>query len=368
MHRSKIILAVILIVHFKVIYAQPPQEILFPGMEGNVLLENIQTEYKPDDVLNYEVAREYLYEVVYNIDGNISCVYTGHTLFLPPNESNPIFHLAMLGSPNGIITEHTYPQSKGAGEGNPKSDMHHLVPARLAANIARLNYPFGEIPDAETSIWLRGNNTFTSIPTSDIDEYSEQIIGGFEPKEVHKGNVARMLFYFYTMYKDEADAADSEFFEIQRQTMCDWHNEDPVDDEEYERTFLIAEKQNDKPNPFILDCTLATRTYCSNTQNLCEVTNVNDLIDTKGLKISPNPAREKVNLSFEIFEKSQVRILAFDGLGRKLHAIVSNNLSAGAYDYQIDLGRFPTQMIMLKLFVSNSRDTFEVYEKVLLIN
>jgi len=361
---SKIILVLILSSFFTTIYSQT-QEILFPGLEGAILLENIQTEYKPNNVLNYEEAREYLYQVVYNVDDSVSCVYTGHSLFLPPNENNPIFHFAMFGSPNGIITEHTYPQSKGADEGNPRSDMHHLVPARLAANVARLNYPFGEIPDAETDIWLKDDGNFFSMPNSEIDEYSEQIIGRFEPKEVHKGNVARMLFYFYSMYKNEADAADPDFFELQRATMCDWHNEDPVDEDEYERTFLIAEKQDGKPNPFILDCTLATRIYCSNNQNVCEITSVNELLRKNDFEIFPNPVNEKVNLSFEILEKSQVGLSVFDALGRKVYSILDDNLVEGAYVYKFDVSQFQTQMLVVKLSIANSQNNFEINKKII---
>ena len=43
--------------------------------------------------------------------------------------------------------------------------------------------------------------------------------------------------------------------------MKKWHYEDIVDMSEYDRSFTIAEYQDDKPNPFVLDSTLARRIW-----------------------------------------------------------------------------------------------------------
>ena len=118
---------------------------------------------------------------------------------LNPNDPNPIGTLIRNGSSSGINTEHTFPQSKGARNGNARSDMHHLFPARAGVNEARSNYPFGEIKDSRTDRWYYKAITKRSIPTVGIDEYSESIRGLFEPREDHKGNVARAMFYFYTI-------------------------------------------------------------------------------------------------------------------------------------------------------------------------
>jgi hypothetical protein len=52
--------------------------------------------------------------------------------------------------------------------------------------------------------WLRGTTRLTTIPTSNIDEYSEDTNSQFEPREDHKGNLARAAFYFYTMHANES--------------------------------------------------------------------------------------------------------------------------------------------------------------------
>ncbi|MCK5076964.1 MAG: endonuclease, partial [Calditrichia bacterium] len=171
----------------------------------------------------------------------------------------------------GINTEHSWPQSKGAASGNARSDMHHLYPAKDNVNSSRGNSPFDEISDNDTDNWYRNEETLNSIPTQYIDEYSEKdndvTDGRFESREDHKGNLARSMFYFYTMYKTEADAADSDFFPLQKEVLLSWHKLDIVDAAEVSRTNSIAAYQENLENPFILDTTLIRRAYFSGTTN-----------------------------------------------------------------------------------------------------
>ena len=84
-----------------------------------------------------------------------------------------------------------------------KSDLHHIFPTFNKWNIYRSNSPYGDIDDSKTLKWFRGDNFSEDIPESDvIDEYSEYSKRRFEPRESHKGNVARAIFYFYTMYEN----------------------------------------------------------------------------------------------------------------------------------------------------------------------
>ena len=57
------------------------------------------------------------------------------------------------------------------------------------------------------------------------------------------------------------EVADAEFFEGQKEILQTWHNQDPADANEIFRTWQIAEYQENKPNPFILDATLIERAY-----------------------------------------------------------------------------------------------------------
>jgi endonuclease I len=238
---------------------------LFPNLTGLALEQALVNEYKPSVVLTYGTARDTMFKRVYLENDSVVCVYTNHKVYLAPGV-DPTQGVYLNGIPNGINTEHSYPQSKGADQanGNAHSDMHHLYPTRLAVNEARGSLPFRDINDAQTTKWYYRDQTLTSLPpTSTRDQYSEWSGSAFEVRESQKGNIARSMFYFFTMYRTEALNADPVFFESQRTTLCAWHYADPVDSLEYSRTFKLGSYQENKPNPFVLDCSLAARTYCT---------------------------------------------------------------------------------------------------------
>ena len=231
------------------------QGTIFPGQVGQELINNLQQTYTPLTVLSYDVARDTMYAIIDNHNDSLTCVYTGYTIWL-----DPIADPSTDAYAKDINCEHTWPQSMGADHGNAASNMYHLFPSRSQVNSSRSNAPFAEINDTDSDTWWRNNYSQTAIPTSLIDEYSEKDNNAdrFEPREDHKGNVARAVFYFYTIYKSQADSA---FFAIQKDDLYQWHNDDPVDAKELARTQLIAEYQDGKVNPFALDNTLVRRAY-----------------------------------------------------------------------------------------------------------
>lgn len=77
-----------------------------------------------------------------------------------------------------------------------------------------------------------------------------------------KGDIARAMFYFYTIYHDQADRVDPNYFDKQRQTLCKWNQQDSPDSTEIERSHAISRFQGND-NPFVLDVTLAERAYCN---------------------------------------------------------------------------------------------------------
>jgi len=280
------------------------QTLIFEDFLEEELVDKLVEKYKPISVLNYANAKDLMYGTIYKENDSVSCVYTGHTVYLPP-DVDPSTFLYMNGSSNGINAEHTYPRSKGASDGNAYSDMHHLFPTRSPVNSARNNFPFGEINDNQTNSWFYLNNEEDGIPSANIDLYSEVIEGKFEPREDHKGNVARAVFYFYSMYEKEALDADSDFFESMRQTLCKWHEQDPVDSLEWERTYLIANYQDDLPNPFILDSTLVRRAYCGEL-----ISNIEEDKKAKTI-VYPNPIIDNVIVTS--IGKSRLQVMDIKG-------------------------------------------------------
>ncbi len=286
----------LLLLFSNISFGQYDHQSVFNGLEGDELFEKLVEDFKPEAILPFNQSRDTLFAVVYARDNILECVYTGHTVELDPDE-DPTVSAYQNGGSNGINTEHTYPRSMGAADGNAEADMHHLFPTRSSVNSARGNDPFAEIPDAQTNNWYYLNQNQSNIPSNDIDLWSEDRKNGFEPKEAHKGNVARAMFYFYTMYRDEAMDANPTFFDQQLNTLCDWHWADPVDEDEWNRNQMIAKYQSDKENPFILDCSLASRLYCPMTDAACATVPVSESILVSP-KVFPNPSTENYQVEW----------------------------------------------------------------------
>ena len=123
--------------------------------------------------------------------------------------------------------------------------FHHLFPTFDKFNSRRSNFPFREIPDAETKKWLIELSATDSIPTSNIDGYSESANNAFEPRESHKGNVARAVFYFYTMYPQYPMSRVGDI-----NMLYAWHLADAVDQAEKDRNAKIAAHQGNR-NPYV---------------------------------------------------------------------------------------------------------------------
>ena len=329
---------------------------VFPELEGNALIEEVVNEYKPINILSYGGARDTMFSKIDNHNDSLTCVYTGHTIYLDPYE-DPTQAAFMNGSSSGINTEHTYPQSMGAEEGNARSDMHHLFPTRSGVNSARGNKPFDDINDNVTDVWYYLNKNETSIPSSGIiDLFSESASDRFEPRESHKGNVARAMFYFYTIYKNEAIAANSVFFEDQKETLCQWHFDDPVDERELERTMKIAKYQEGRANPFIYDCTLATRLYCP--LQSCEVTAVDNVFNSE-FDVFPNPAEGMVTV--QITEPaSDSELLLIDMHGQIVREI---SVARSTTDFIFDVSSIKPGMYLIQ--VKNGGTHFD--SKVLVV-
>ncbi|WP_153042545.1 endonuclease [Rufibacter ruber] len=207
-------------------------------------------------VLDYGTARGRMYNYIDNYDNKVTCVYSGY------QQSFTFSRTGTSTSIANINCEHTVPQSWFDEVVRMRSDIHHLFPTVDKWNSARGSDPFAEIPDRQTTTWIRGMTPVTSIPTSDIDEYSEDTNSQFEPREDHKGNLARAIFYFYTMH--ELQRFDPGMEQISAaanlQTLYQWHLQDPVDAREQERNNRVEEVQGNR-NPYIDYPELVARAY-----------------------------------------------------------------------------------------------------------
>jgi endonuclease I len=115
--------------------------------------------------------------------------------------------------------------------------MYHLFVTTKASNSKRSNLPFCIV---ESPFWELGGSS------QGIDYQSQDC---FEPRDLHKGNVARAMFYFSVRYQLPID-------EDQEVILRKWNDLDPVDDREIERAKIIEVLQGNS-NPFITDPELA---------------------------------------------------------------------------------------------------------------
>ena len=232
------------------------QSIIGPSNTRTNLFNFLINNYTTSNTLSYNNARDVMYSIIdLRNDNTLKGIYTNYTITIDPSQ-DPRPQTNALN----MNCEHSWPQSMGASGSPQKSDMHHLYPTRGNVNSSRGNKPFDEINDDQTDKWWRLDYYETSIPNQFIDEFSEVDNDNekFEPREDVKGNIARSMFYFYTIYND---VANQNFFDIQKDILYEWHKQDPVDEIELSRTYAIAGYQNNIPNPFVLDSSLVKRIW-----------------------------------------------------------------------------------------------------------
>ncbi len=227
---------------------------IFPSLKGLSLQEKIRQSYSPTRTIGYGAARDKMFGDIDNQNGKVIDIYGGRVITLDDG-NDP----SQAAGSQGFNTEHSWPQSKGAGQEPQRSDLHHLFPSDAKINGERGNKVFAEIPDDKTKKWLKGDISQTNKPTASINEFSESTNSLFEPRESVKGDLARAVFYFYTIHKSQAD--DSYFAE-QKQTLCNWNKLDPPSSTEIARSNSIAALQGNE-NPFVIDATLPERAYCN---------------------------------------------------------------------------------------------------------
>lgn len=219
-----------------------------PELNGVPLRKYLREHYTPRRFLSYKAARKEMFSKIDNRDGKVRLVYTGAS-----------FATTEIPDHTKVNTEHTWPQSKFGHSPDArkmKTDLHHLYPTFNRVNGARGNSAFAEIPDERTEKWWRSPSAVVGVPSQEIDEYSESTKNAFEPREDHKGNVARAMLYFYVIYEERG--IDQRWFKPQADTFKAWNDLDRVDDLERTRSRSIAKLQGNE-NPFVLDPTLVNR-------------------------------------------------------------------------------------------------------------
>ena len=216
-----------------------------PAPPSGVYLEDLRVWLKSNwydgyhSSLGYNEGRRQMYgytDILGN--GNIEGIYTG-------------FQQAggFVTYPNPINAEHIVPQSFFGSAEPMRSDIYILRPAHGSANSARSNYPFAEVNDNQAQWYGVNGNTYTSTGNqpANSDNWSEGTGSSWEPRESKKGDVARAVFYYYTMYPDEGTSITACG---DLATLYNWHVNDPPDAAEISRNTKINQVQGNK-NPYV---------------------------------------------------------------------------------------------------------------------
>lgn len=178
--------------------------------------------------LDYYAVRKIMFEDLDNEDGQVECVYTGEVVRTNKIPDNSVMN-----------AEHTWPQSKGAVEGAARSDLHHLFPIVSTVNSTRAAYPYCDVVETIREL---------GPARYGLDKNGERC---FEPRDEHKGNAARAMFYFAAVYQQSIDDREEEVLRA-------WHELDPVNQAERSRNSRIEDIQGSR-NPFVDDPGLVGR-------------------------------------------------------------------------------------------------------------
>jgi len=203
-------------------YEDEYQDILQSGYSDDSLIAKLHDLIDNQHSYSYTEARQLMFSDIDNKNGYVEGVYTG-------------VKIKTSGIPDGTVMncEHTWPQSQFGSDqaGIKKTDLFHLYPADSKANSIRSSYHFGEVVSAK---WEKNGSKLGT------DAHGATV---FEPRDVHKGNVARSIFYFSVRYGMKIGANEEE-------VLRKWNKLDPVDDAERARCNKIYSYQHNR-NPFI---------------------------------------------------------------------------------------------------------------------
>ena len=258
--------------------------------------------------LGYNTARDRMFDTIDNVNGTIECVYTGLVI----NAEN-----RTQAQNQGFNTEHTWPQSMGA-TGAAKSDLFHLYPTEGNANSVRGSYPFG---DAVSNItWQeggskRGNNSSGSIV--------------FEPRDIHKGNCARSMFYFSLVYSNP-----NNFLNSQEATLREWSVLDMVDTKEIDRNNDIEYYQNNR-NPFIDYPSFLDRIYSISTNSVTPQ-NADYFSPLNSLNFGISAVNLQDTLFFVISNQGNANLLLNDISVNDPHFVIGDyqtSITSGTFQY-----------------------------------
>ena len=223
----------------------------------------------------------------------VTCVYSGE---------NKVFDLPFDWSDNDFSREHTYchnwmPSNPANNPEKPEyQDLHHLFPVVFKnVNETRSNYPLGEVDQVLSTYFdckFGYNNEGELV---------------FEPRDQHKGDAARAIFYMCTAYQSPTEnwslkpvISSSIPYNQDQDVLKKWNLIDPPSNWEIARNDYIASIQGNR-NPFIdhpefaCDIDFYTMNYMDGEN--CSKLGVDSIKYNQIVKVIPNPTSKEFKIS-----------------------------------------------------------------------
>jgi hypothetical protein len=223
----------------------------FTGDDPAVQLHD---EIQTNTLDRFEKAKELLFNEIDRSPGDsLRCVYSGTMVPLagaegerkPPREVGVDIEHTWACNADWVEPSYHFDREESVAG----ADLHNLYPARAGPNRSRGNHAFGDLPADARELWIKDNGFLARAGrgTATGSYRDENCLGTviFEPRDDHKGNVARSMFYMSVRYGMPIPA-------VMERTLRTWNELDPVDDAERDRNTRIERAQGNR-NPFVDD-------------------------------------------------------------------------------------------------------------------
>ncbi|MCR9251864.1 MAG: endonuclease [bacterium] len=211
------------------------------GLTGEELKNQLHQIIKGHTTFTYGEVRDLLRDLDEDPDNsdNVILIYSRRSISKSDFASN--------NEPDFWNREHVWPKSHGFPDEADTAyrDVHHLRPCDATVNSSKSNKDFNFVDNIEANEEGEAAGTYT-----DSDYW--------EPIDEVKGDVARMMFYMATRYNNSeldlelvdgtTSSPDPELGDLL--ALLQWHQLDPVSDEERERNEGVYGYQGNR-NPFV---------------------------------------------------------------------------------------------------------------------
>ena len=211
--------------------------------------EMLRRLYKSHKVVSYRDSRVIMYNEADCEDDKMYLVYGGNTYKWNCGGGD-------IPSATDVNAEHTIPQSFFNKNQPMVSDLHHLFSSPSKLNNMRSNYPFKQMDYSDCIQFCHNFECSYDVP-SNPDEYSclGKDKSSWMPIKKDRGQVARAIFYFFTMY----DGVDiSRVGDIN--TFKQWNRQFPPSQREKARNDALNRTQGNR-NPYIDDPSLVDKAW-----------------------------------------------------------------------------------------------------------